>query len=49
MESISLTLSGRHSEHSTPVEFDESISHYEVHAHQLYKALNNNHCDEICA
>jgi len=31
----------------TPVEFDESISHYEVHAHQPYTASNYNNCDEI--
>ncbi len=30
-----------------PVSFDESISHYEVHAHQPYTAANFNNSDEI--
>ena len=30
-----------------PVAFDESISHYEVHAHQPYTAANYNNNDEI--
>ena len=31
----------------TPVEFDDSISHYEVHAHQPYTGSNFKNCDEI--
>nr|DAC81340.1 TPA_asm: hexon [Megastigmus wasp adintovirus] len=31
----------------TPVVFDESIAHYEVHAHQPYTALTFNNSDEI--
>lgn len=31
----------------TPIAFDESISHYEVHAHQSYTASNFNNSDEI--
>lgn len=31
----------------TPVVFDESISHYEIHAHQPYTSLSFNNSDEI--
>lgn len=31
----------------TPIVFDESIAHYEIHAHQPYTSLNFNNSDEI--
>ncbi len=31
----------------SPVIFDESISHYEIHAHQPYNSSNFNNSDEI--
>lgn len=32
---------------SSPVEFDNSIAHYEIHAHQPYGSLSFNNSDEI--
>ena len=31
----------------TPVTFDDSISHYEIHAHQPHTGANFNNSDEI--